>query len=195
MLFRRECSKINRGPSCRCSIGEFWVLYVMRGGGNYAFWRYWGTCLWRFGRRRWKKMKGKEKGRWDDDSSIRGKLKPPPSFFFLKKKKHSPNTHPTKLTSLVPIYLYRWYRPRATKKMTVELSRASGPFIWPAEPTDFSAWSKNVYDTSAREKEAEEKRISPDAATLEKEDGAVLRRQAERLLRGEERWRGKWAVP
>lgn len=29
MLFRRECSKINRGPSCRCSIGEFWVLYVI----------------------------------------------------------------------------------------------------------------------------------------------------------------------
>lgn len=79
--------------------------------------------------------------------------------------------------------------------MTVELSRASGPFIWPAEPTDFSAWSKNVYDTSAREKKAEEKRMSPDAATLEKEDGGVLRTQAERLLRGEERWRGKWLVP
>lgn len=28
MLFRREYSKINRGLSCRCSIGEFWVLVV-----------------------------------------------------------------------------------------------------------------------------------------------------------------------
>lgn len=84
--------------------------------------------------------------------------------------------------------------------MTVELSRSStssGPFIWPAEPTDFSAWSKNVYDTSAREKKAEEKRMSPEAATLEKEDGGMLRTQAERLLKGEERWKGKgkWVMP
>lgn len=38
MLFRRECSKINRGLSCRCSIGEFGVvlLYfaIARGGGG-----------------------------------------------------------------------------------------------------------------------------------------------------------------
>lgn len=120
-------------------------------------------------------------------------LSPPP----LAKEKKPPNhTQPSKTnTLLLPFYFYRWYRPRATKKMTVELSRASGPFIWPAEPTDFSAWSKNVYDTSAREKKAEEKRMSPDAATLEKEDGGVLRTQAERLLKGEERWRGKWLVP
>lgn len=47
MLFRRECSKINRGPSCRRSIGEFWCCMLFchceerRGrrmvGGNYAF--------------------------------------------------------------------------------------------------------------------------------------------------------------
>lgn len=117
-----------------------------------------------------------------------------PPFQKKRKKKHFKYT-PNKTNLSLPPFLYRWYRPRATKKMTVELSRASGPFIWPDEPTDFSAWSKNVYDTSAREKEAEEKRMSPGAATLEKEDGAVLRTQAERLLRGEERWRGKWAVP
>ena len=131
-------------------------------------------------------MKGKEKGRWDDGSSIREN-----SLATSPPQKYTPN----KTNSSLSPYLYRWYRPRATKKMTVELSRASGPFIWPAEPTDFSAWSKNVYDTSAREKEAEEKRMSPDAATLEKEDGAVLRTQAQRLLRGEERWRGKLVMP
>lgn len=40
--------------------------------------------------------------------------------------------------------------------------------------------------------------MSPEAATLEKEDGGMLRTQAERLLKGEERWRrgkGKWVVP
>ncbi|KAI4127296.1 MAG: hypothetical protein LQ347_004664 [Umbilicaria vellea] len=30
----------------------------------------------------------------------------------------------------------RWYRPRAIKKMTVEMER---PFVWPDEPTDFDA--------------------------------------------------------
>ena len=31
----------------------------------------------------------------------------------------------------------RWYRPRAVKKMTVEMDK---PFVWPKEPTDFSAY-------------------------------------------------------
>jgi len=31
----------------------------------------------------------------------------------------------------------RWYRPRAVKKMTVEMDK---PFVWPEEPTDFSAY-------------------------------------------------------
>lgn len=146
----------------------------------------------------------KRKRRCDDGMSIReNSIPPPPSVPFLslsslatsQEPYQNPNYTSIKTEPPLPPYLYRWYRPRATKKMTVEFSRASGPFIWPAEPTDFSAWSKNVYDTSEKEKEAEEKRMSPDAARLEKEDGAVLRTQAERLLRGEERWRGKWVVP
>jgi len=32
----------------------------------------------------------------------------------------------------------RWYRPRAIKKMTVEMDK---PFVWPEEPTDFSAYA------------------------------------------------------
>lgn len=42
MLFRRECSKINRGLRCRCSIGEFWVIVVLfyhcPGGGRGGVW-------------------------------------------------------------------------------------------------------------------------------------------------------------
>lgn len=37
MLFRPECSKINRGPSYRCSIGEFWCCMLfchLRGGAG-----------------------------------------------------------------------------------------------------------------------------------------------------------------
>lgn len=36
---------------------------------------------------------------------------------------------------------HRFFRPRATKKMTVELVRnapSQGPFVWPDPPTDFA---------------------------------------------------------
>lgn len=37
----------------------------------------------------------------------------------------------------------RWYRPRATKKMTVEMVQdepGQGPFIWPDPPDDLSPY-------------------------------------------------------
>lgn len=36
----------------------------------------------------------------------------------------------------------RWYRPRAIKKMTVEMDK---PFIWPKEPDDFSAYDYGYF--------------------------------------------------
>ncbi|KAF8472001.1 ribosomal protein L23-domain-containing protein [Kalaharituber pfeilii] len=44
-----------------------------------------------------------------------------------------------------------WYRPRAIKKMTVELEK---PFIYPPEPTDLSPWDNKIHKAA---KEYQEK--------------------------------------
>ncbi|KAF1989262.1 hypothetical protein K402DRAFT_326626 [Aulographum hederae CBS 113979] len=44
----------------------------------------------------------------------------------------------------------QWHRPRAIKKMTVELEK---PFIWPEVPENFEQWDKETYDAANREQE------------------------------------------
>lgn len=46
----------------------------------------------------------------------------------------------------------RWYRPRAQKKMTIEmpaggrrLDAGQGPFEWPQEPEDMSVWGRATH--------------------------------------------------
>ena len=41
-----------------------------------------------------------------------------------------------------------WYRPRSTKRMIVEMdaSYRGGPFVWPAEETNFEAWDKQLFE-------------------------------------------------
>ncbi|KAF8421253.1 ribosomal protein L23-domain-containing protein [Tirmania nivea] len=38
-----------------------------------------------------------------------------------------------------------WYRPRAIKKMTIELEK---PFVYPAEPTDLSSWDNLIWKSA-----------------------------------------------
>ncbi|KAL0633310.1 mitochondrial 54S ribosomal protein YmL41 [Maublancomyces gigas] len=72
-----------------------------------------------------------------------------------------------------------WYRPRAIKKMTVELAE---PFIYPEEPTDLTPWGKAIH--TAREKEDDERRLTmgPEATLRPSPIRAKLKQHAEELL-------------
>ncbi|KAL8642087.1 MAG: hypothetical protein Q9228_001197 [Teloschistes exilis] len=85
----------------------------------------------------------------------------------------------------------RWYRPRATKRMTIEMP-ASAPFVWPSPPEDFKPWDKDMHETAVKEREAERKAVGPDAKRNPKGDGKTLREQAEELLSGKKAWRPGW---
>ncbi|KAK3073607.1 mitochondrial 54S ribosomal protein YmL41 [Teratosphaeriaceae sp. CCFEE 6253] len=82
----------------------------------------------------------------------------------------------------------RWHRPRATKRMTVELER---PFVWPAEPEDFKAWNKAENWAAGEEQEAYQERMgsTSDALAVSQERRVRMREQAKALLEGRERWR------
>ncbi|KAL8712966.1 MAG: hypothetical protein Q9220_002826 [cf. Caloplaca sp. 1 TL-2023] len=86
---------------------------------------------------------------------------------------------------------HRWYRPRATKKMTVEML-ASEPFVWPEPPTDFGPWDKETSERAEKEREMEQKVMGYEGKRLEKQDGGALRRQAEELLAGRKAWKAGW---
>ena len=77
--------------------------------------------------------------------------------------------------------------------MTVELADApgSGPFVWPEGPKDWSPWRKSEFLADRQEEEAL-KQIRKQGKSEPKMDGDALKKQAERLLKGEEKWRPGW---
>ncbi|KAL9096902.1 MAG: hypothetical protein Q9165_000866 [Trypethelium subeluteriae] len=83
----------------------------------------------------------------------------------------------------------QWYRPRAVKRMTVEMDK---PFVWPEAPTDFEPWSKETFDAAHEEQDNLRKQMQPSADTLAPMDRETLAEQAERLLSGKEKWRPQW---
>ncbi|KAL8769518.1 MAG: hypothetical protein Q9209_004579 [Squamulea sp. 1 TL-2023] len=85
----------------------------------------------------------------------------------------------------------RWYRPRATKKMTIEMP-ATSPFIYPEAPTDFTAWDKETQERAQEEREKEQKLMGTERKRIPKDDGKTLREQAEELLKGKKAWRPGW---
>ncbi|KAL8946453.1 MAG: hypothetical protein Q9222_007152, partial [Ikaeria aurantiellina] len=85
----------------------------------------------------------------------------------------------------------RWYRPRATKKMTVEML-ATEPFVWPDAPTDFGPWDKETSERAEKERESEQRTVGPGGRRVEKQDGEALRKQAEELLAGRKTWKAGW---
>ncbi|KAI4130860.1 MAG: hypothetical protein LQ338_001537 [Usnochroma carphineum] len=84
-----------------------------------------------------------------------------------------------------------FYRPRATKRMTVEMPTIS-PFVWPEAPTDFSPWDKEAQEKAEEARDEEQKLMGPEGRTAPKADAKKLREQAEELLKGKRAWRPGW---
>ncbi|KAL8665931.1 MAG: hypothetical protein Q9202_001867 [Teloschistes flavicans] len=85
----------------------------------------------------------------------------------------------------------RWFRPRATKRMTIEMP-ASAPFVYPPPPDDFKPWDKETHEKATKERDAEQESIGPEARRKPRGDGKTLREQAEELSSGKKVWRPGW---
>jgi len=86
----------------------------------------------------------------------------------------------------------RWFRPRAIKKMVVELE---SPFVWPEEPSDFEPWSKDTYEKAREDNEKYQRsrgRLADERYDVE--DRRSLNEQAKALLAGQEKWRPGMSV-
>ena len=106
----------------------------------------------------------------------------------------------------------RWFRPRALKKMTIEMATEAeggtgeitdpntgrrvvlrgGPFVWPEEERNLEAWDKKTYDEAAREQRRMNEQNGPDRMLLPKADRRSIAEQARALLEGREVWRPSW---
>jgi len=71
--------------------------------------------------------------------------------------------------------------------MTVELER---PFVWPAEPEDFSPWNQKEVQESEAEQNASQDKMRPTGDAIPNtERRERMREQAKALLEGKEKWR------
>jgi len=76
------------------------------------------------------------------------------------------------------------YRPRATKKMTVELA---APFAWPEAPRDLEKWDGDRY--RKLQKMAEEQQARGEGERVAQARG--IAEVAQRLLEGKLSWKGE----
>ncbi|KAL7275731.1 mitochondrial 54S ribosomal protein YmL41 [Rhizina undulata] len=76
-----------------------------------------------------------------------------------------------------------YYRPRAIKKMTVELAM---PFVYPEEPTDLSPWDNEFYNALQKEQAAEQKYQGLPGEREMPRDRPKVRKMAEELLAKQE---------
>ncbi|KAL8808545.1 MAG: hypothetical protein Q9182_000096 [Xanthomendoza sp. 2 TL-2023] len=85
----------------------------------------------------------------------------------------------------------RHYRPRSTKKMTIEMP-PQHPFLYPAAPEDFEPWDKERKEKAQEEREGEQELMGTFAARLGVSEGerTKVRRQMEELVRGTKVWKG-----
>lgn len=83
----------------------------------------------------------------------------------------------------------RWFRPRAVKRMTVEMEK---PFVWPEVPKgeELEKWNHTQFKAS-RESNEEYGRMRGRLADamFSQKDREAMREQAKRLLEGGEKWR------
>ena len=106
----------------------------------------------------------------------------------------------------------RWFRPRALKKMTIEMATEAeggtgeitdpntgrrvvlrgGPFVWPEEETDLKAWDKETFDEAAETQERLNEKFGRRGKLLPKEDRSTIAEQARALLEGREVWKPSW---
>jgi large subunit ribosomal protein L23 len=85
----------------------------------------------------------------------------------------------------------RWYRPRAIKKMTVEMTK---PFVWPEVPEDLSPWDKKRFDAVKKLQEEDKDSRSPNAVLKPSTERTSIAEQARRLLEGKDQWKSNWAA-
>lgn len=86
----------------------------------------------------------------------------------------------------------KWYRPRAVKKMIVEMD---SPFVWPQEPEDFTPWDKKTFEAARDDQKTQQEVFQPDFKKQPARDRDVIAEQARELLEGKEEWKsGKETV-
>lgn len=76
--------------------------------------------------------------------------------------------------------------------MTVELVQGvpgQGPFVWPAEPEDYTPWGKDLFEKEGKEVEERQERQSEQGKKMWPENLDSLARQAKQLLNGDMRWK------
>ncbi|KAI9723930.1 MAG: hypothetical protein M1812_000648 [Candelaria pacifica] len=83
----------------------------------------------------------------------------------------------------------KWFRPRAIKKMTIEMER---PFVWPDEPDNYEPWDKVKFDQVEEAAQAERDRLGPQAAEKPSGHRESIAEQARRLSTGKARWSHQW---
>jgi len=85
------------------------------------------------------------------------------------------------------------------------------PFVWPKEPTDFSAygsiysraqdivmlivifrWDKETYDAANHDAKKDQEQFSPRPKTTLPEDAVLIEDQAKELLEGKKKWKPTW---
>lgn len=74
--------------------------------------------------------------------------------------------------------------------MIVEMQE---PFVWPAEPKgdELDKWDKTSHDAASEaQKKADEEKQQGGMAL--RTDGATIRKQAQALLDGKEKWKPSW---
>ncbi|CZR64638.1 related to ribosomal protein [Phialocephala subalpina] len=80
----------------------------------------------------------------------------------------------------------KWFRPRAIKKMMVEMEK---PFVWPAVPEKFDDWDKDTYDSAKKEREEAEQIFAHDYRQQPTKERASMAEQAKALLSGKDPWK------
>ncbi|KUJ06766.1 uncharacterized protein LY89DRAFT_790162 [Mollisia scopiformis] len=80
----------------------------------------------------------------------------------------------------------KWYRPRAIKKMMVEMEK---PFVWPAVPESFEDWDKSTFDAAAEGRKEEESVYRWDARMQANKERGSIAEQAKALQSGEDSWK------
>ncbi|EPS32559.1 hypothetical protein PDE_07519 [Penicillium oxalicum 114-2] len=82
-----------------------------------------------------------------------------------------------------------WRRPKAQKRMTVELRE---PFVYPEEPKDLSPWEKESWDASEKWQTGMQKKMQQKSHSAEEPDTDVRKafeEQAKELKKTPEEWR------
>ena len=89
----------------------------------------------------------------------------------------------------IKVQIKRWHRPRAIKKMTVELE---SPFVWPAQPSDEElneGWNMDtVAEARADNDKYAERRGRLSDTFVDKDERKSMREQAKALLDRKTQW-------